>query len=346
MPQLADLVNGMHLHASYINERYAENYLWADDVDGGGHNCKNLGNVGIGTEAAWKVECHDDVSSWPALTGLHDGARFVVGGYLESQEFAGGSSPVVQALVGACKIPSTAPVGFQGTGVAGYAITDTANLPAVGVFGYGQAAVADSIAFGGNFSCSDAPSGGSGRTIYGIEVDVNVYDATSSAIAIWINGGGQAGVTPAASEGMRIGFVHDDDDPDQRIPYNYGINIIDGSSNIGIGLGLVGNSGNSRTSQPIYLRSKDSGGTERTATIHANVDGNVLIGPKIGVAIDPAGSGTGTLFAAGNTFRPVNATRGISSGSDPGEVGEICFDTVYVYFYVGGSWRRIAHSAF
>jgi hypothetical protein len=45
MAQLPDLVDGNVIYANDINARYAENYLWADDADAGGHDLTNVGSI-------------------------------------------------------------------------------------------------------------------------------------------------------------------------------------------------------------------------------------------------------------------------------------------------------------
>ena len=68
---------------------------------------------------------------------------------------------------------------------------------------------------------------------------------------------------------------------------------------------------------------------------------------SIGVGGAVAVSGTGTLQVAGNTARVVDTLRTPATSSDPGNVGEICFDATFAYFCIApDTWKRVALSAF
>lgn len=109
----------------------------------------------IGTSAAIQNLANKIANpTWASATGLNNSFVVNIGSYPDSQQIGGNLYTEYQPIVGAISVPANA-AGTVGatiaTGVTGYALTNTANVNAVGIIGYGTANADGTSAWGSNF---------------------------------------------------------------------------------------------------------------------------------------------------------------------------------------------------
>jgi hypothetical protein len=110
--------------------------------------------------------------------------------YPVTSEFGNNGINLSQAIVGAINVPASAtnPFSVAPIGVAGYGVSASSSVGAVGTFGFGGILTPNALSWGGNFLVTNCPSpncttgtGYSGGTQWGIEVDANIMKAGGTA---------------------------------------------------------------------------------------------------------------------------------------------------------------------
>lgn len=236
------------------------------------------------------------------LSNIYDSFRVSINDFSQANEFQGLSSPTAQAVVGGVNLPhgGSASAPQAGIALSGNALASANNTYAVGVFGAGLANFQPSSGnttgmWGANFvanncnlvnGCSDT-RGFDLFNAYGVEIDLNLFRDSAggapsgNANGIWLTGASTAQPTGVANA-LHIGAMGTFANP--PIPWKNGIYLDDGAANTGISVGASG-SGNGVGAQPIYLRSRSSGGTNYTSTVTADPFGDLVLVPGGGASV-------------------------------------------------------------
>ncbi|CAE6939317.1 hypothetical protein R69608_05148 [Paraburkholderia nemoris] len=237
---------------------------------------------------------------------IYDSSRTAINGYPIGAEFGVNTLGVVQALVGAIDIPSTATITGNGTGVAGYARTANTATEAVGVYGQGALNPGGLQAWGGNFLVNNCPTQICGSTqgmssdVYAIEADLNINTTSSGASpagnarGLYVNGAMYT--TMPVLNGVEI-------DHAGTSPWNNGIQFDTGCCGVAIQINPVA-TGNSQRSQAINILSTSSGGATLQSSIVEDSGGNLALSPGSGGEIALQNSSLTNLLTIG----PSNVT--------------------------------------
>lgn len=234
-----------------------------------------------------------------------DPNRAVINSFPLTSEFGANTSSVVQALVGAVDVPSTA-TGTLMSGVSGYSRTASTASDAVGIFGEGEANAANVSVWGGNVVASNAPgfglNDGTGfdlTSLIGLEIDTAVSKKTGNVlpnvptIGLWITGSATAQSTNTTFDALDIGFAG----ASTSTPWKDAIRIRSGASNAAAIEIDQAAAGNSQPSQNLTFVSMDSGGAGHIQTIYSPSTNGLYLAPDAaGCAVITAGVGGGTEF--------------------------------------------------
>lgn len=226
--------------------------------------------------------------------------RVEVGGFPIANEYSN-ANPTTSAIVGAVMIPNTATASVMSDpGVSGYSVTNTANRPAMGLYGSGGIGVSGASAWGLNtqpVNCQNHSSGcipGAGLDfglVYGAEANVTVYSKSG-------------GVAPSGSADGFVATASGDIRPTgsyagvhvARAPifannsWKYGIVTDDAASQRGASIGSATTAASS-ASQEIELVSRDGSNVRQfsymktDATKRFNFDNDLVVNKTGNAAI-------------------------------------------------------------
>ena len=185
--------------------------------------------------------------------------------------FASYGNYATEALTGAIDVPDGSTI-YQANAVSGYIKASDASTNSVAGFFLAQTNINGASVWGLN-PVVIGSTANTGVTITGIEVDVNVNNASSVAQGITLQGSWSANPTTAA--GIRLitpggtsrkwtSFLSSDDS----------------STDLGLFLGAQG--ATSASSQRIDLQSRNAGGTAKTSKIYSDLDGHLTLNPDSG----------------------------------------------------------------
>lgn len=235
-----------------------------------------------------------------------DPNRAVINSFPLTSEFGANTSSVVQALVGAVDVPSTA-TGTLMSGVSGYSRTASTASDAVGIFGEGEANAANVSIWGGNVVASNAPgfalNDGTGfdlTSLIGLEIDTAVSKKSGNVIpnipimGLWITGSATAQTTNTIDDAIDVGYAG----VGNNVPWKDAIRIRTGASNVAaIEVDQAG-TGNSQNSQYLIFSSTDAGGTGHINTIYGdNSLGSLILANSPGsCTVVTNGVGGGVTF--------------------------------------------------
>ena len=217
--------------------------------------------------------------------GVYDAFRYAVGGYPLSGEFGFGVVPAVQGLVSAIEVPTTASGSSSGhsAAIAGYARSTKAGFAPVGVFGQGNQGVANSQAWGANFSVSNVQDSNSyslpigsprfaGGDLWGIEIDAGSYAPSGATFIRGLEIVGGSDQAPA-QWGRAISIRALGVSATPKIPWTYAIYVERTAAQTGILLDATSDS-NPANSQSINLTGRDATGNAKTGILFVDPNGN------------------------------------------------------------------------
>lgn len=264
----------------------------------------------VGQSLAWS----DAGPNWASYSTLHDSHRFDTGGFPVSSEVGNNVSPITQTLVGTVKVPSSALGGNAAVGVAGYGMTSSNSVGAVGLFGQCGITVGGStlscwasnvlIANCATPSFCGPNTGFDPAVLYGLEIDTNIA-ANVSAFApdnavrgIYFQGASAVQPTNAIVAAIDI------DAMGPGVPWKDGIRFEDGatSGTAGAAINLgVNSTANNHGSQEITVTGRDTGGTKHTALFWADANGDGIIQGAPGAAGEVNSNGACIIAALPTT---------------------------------------------
>lgn len=168
-----------------------------------GGTISTLTSLGVGTAQTSYGQLSQVTSTYPSLNTSSDIFRVQVGTIIPTDEVGGGNTNAntsTIAITGALQIPNGSFSGitsYPDAAIAGFAISDNLSKSAVGIFSNAGITRAGSsstggYAYGANFSVvncrlyASSCTGTTGldfHTMYGLEVDVNMYDPASGSLS-------------------------------------------------------------------------------------------------------------------------------------------------------------------
>lgn len=182
--------------------------------------------------ALLRYNYNPDGFSWTGSATQNYEALSVEVGPFGARSF--GNIGLPHAISGAVYVPSTANIVAHGAGLAGHAKTESTTTGAVGVFGEADARADGVNVFGANFVANDRGYAAAG--VFGIEIDVNQSNASSTVFGIYIAGGGT--VTPATTaQAIRINPLGVGTTPKKR--WTQAIAFTDGSADTALEIGSI-----------------------------------------------------------------------------------------------------------
>lgn len=212
--------------------------------------------------------------------GIYDSLRSVVGNFPQTNEYGGGTLPVVQSIVGAVAVPNGAVSGTQAFGVAGYSKSGSVSVGSVAVAGFSQAGINGSALWGANFgvtNCSDPTCAGTvyqQNDMWGVEVNVDAkVPAPSYARGIEIVG---SSTTKALNWSYALSVRAMGINGTPKITWDYALYSQRTAADKGIHLDAVSDSNNVQ-SQLIEMVSVDTAGNLHTATIVEDATGDLIL---------------------------------------------------------------------
>jgi hypothetical protein len=275
--------------------------------------------------------------NWTSYTGNQDMMRIMVNNYPLSDEYLGGTVPLVSGLVVGMVVPSGAiggaTVGDQVLIAYGKTLSSTKGVAATTGFSFMGAAGSQAWGLVGNvINCQDFPCTGGGfgggGVLYSAELDMNVVPKTGSvapdltAIGLHIVNNSLTDVAGGYLEAaINISATQQ--------PWDVGISFSDGASRTAaMNLGRAA-TGVSQPSQVLAFNAENSGGSNLTDTLFETAFGTLqlnlpttssffqVVGGAIAVAQPANGSTTGALYLSratdsgptGNLIEAVNAAQ-------------------------------------
>lgn len=241
-------------------------------------------------------------SSLNNLTDIYCSKEHNVNNYPRTAMAGGDTIPVIHGLVGALEIPSnTLSLDSHSAGVAGYART-ASNVPAVGLYGVGMAAANNTNVWGGNSTASNTHShplpsqtGYQGCNVHGWEVDICIVPLAGGGAP---NGQGLGFYSVNGSVVVPNGdfnaFHASSIDSEWDTRWNTAFNSETGAAEIALDA-WPKERGNSKQSQFIYLRGRNSSGDYKAYRMWADLSGNLHMSPP------DTNSGTYIENSAGTT---------------------------------------------
>lgn len=249
--------------------------------------------------------------AWASFANNWSQFAINVNSYPASSYFGENTTAIPQAIVGALNIPSNSAGSNHGAGLAGYALTKSTTVGAVGAFGFGGAAASGTSGWGGNLlvtNCSQpqcaTQTGLTNTVLYGLEIDANEYllpgagTPNTSLRGIYIIGASEV-------KGSGINYGVDIDSfgylQSPKLKWDSAFRTEDGIAVTGLDIGTTG-TGNNVGSQPINFRSRNGGGTNLTSTIQADAGGDLVVQPAPNTVIAlQDGNGNSVLQTNGST---------------------------------------------
>lgn len=229
-----------------------------------------------------------------AVASSYEGLSVDFGGY-GPRNFVGTGCPT--AINGSIVIPAgTASTIHNGFGLSGYVKNSSTPTSGVGVYAQADCEAAGAQIWGYNCVCQD---NGFATSVFGIEVDLNITNASTVVYGIDVTGGST--VEPTASVGVFINPIGTFASPANR--WSYGISLSDGASIGGILLG-AGRYQIQSGSQPIQAHFTNSALQSVEAwSLQSDSSGNVtLAGSNAGSILQFAVNNGGTSNALISMF--------------------------------------------
>lgn len=253
--------------------------------------------------------------------GNYDAVRISVNSYPTSGELqnpAGNTTSPTGLTVG-LNVPSNALAspasGWGSPAIAGYALSASTEMGAVGIFGFGGMTAASVQAWGANtVVCNCATpnplteTGFAGTTLWGYEDDINVYklpngSAPTNLTVYGFQIIGGAEVTPGAGSNYYAEVISP---LGTGVPWQTAINIANGASTNGIVLGSVGAPGTTSAAQPLCQIGYNGNNTPISSCVQETAGGTMQLNPTAGLQFEISSVLYGQLATSNLTFYDIN----------------------------------------
>ena len=230
------------------------------------------------------------------LNTLYNGTQFDIGGYPDGFQNGFTTAPVTQALVGSVNAATNPASTMNSFGVAGYSRTAGQNVMGVAVYGGGTCSGALTQCWGANFDAQHDTNGVGGGAMVGGEFDIG-HSATGGNAAATLKGVTSVLFAITAPTGFSHAYEAIRDGP-THFQWNAGFQADAGCCNVAFIASPLHETNNSVSSEPIQLIGRDAGGTTHTATLQADLSGNLGISAAANqtVAIGPGPTATTVAF--------------------------------------------------
>lgn len=303
------------------------------------------------------ISFQDNSINWPSIAPsqlTYSSFSVNLGGFPLPQTFGGGGW--ASAITGFINAPTTA-TGFNATGISGYAITQTPNINAVGLYGQGGVLLADRTGLTGTSTwayngvvqnCAGdndcAANGGiSGINAYGAEQDCNSYFPTAAPTpalnlkCIWITGKSnwtqtQLNTNAATHDfnAIQIGSPGIFSSP--QLTWPVAVRFNNGAQQTAIEIG-TNSIANTSPSAKLLFDDLDSGGTQRQSGMFADALGELQLFGFGGLVV---GNGNGAGYF---TVSPQNILAAVTFGltaatwtdTQTCTAGQISVDAGFIY---------------